>query len=171
MKKTRILVVDDDRDMVRGLEDNLALEGYEVITDDDGETGLAAALAAKPDLVILDILMPGMDGLDVCRRLRRQNAEVRILLLTAKGQESDKVLGLELGADDYIHKPFGLLELLARVKAHLRRAGPGVRAEPFRATRASIPSGVKRPGPASASNSPRRSSISSSISWNTPARP
>jgi len=121
--KARILVVDDDQDMVRGLEDNLALEEYEVLTAADGETGLATALSQKPDLVILDIMMPGMDGLDVCRRLRRQNKDVRILLLTAKGQESDKVLGLELGADDYVSKPFGLLELLARVKAQLRRAG------------------------------------------------
>jgi two-component system alkaline phosphatase synthesis response regulator PhoP len=119
--KARILVVDDDQDMVRGLEDNLALEEYEVLTAPDGETGLATALSQKPDLVILDIMMPGMDGLDVCRRLRRQNKDVRILLLTAKGQESDKVLGLELGADDYVSKPFGLLELLARVKAQLRR--------------------------------------------------
>lgn len=132
MKRPRILVVDDDRDMLRGLQDNLALEGYEVITAADGETGLAAARAKKPDLVILDILMPGMDGLEACRRLRRQDTGVRILLLTAKGQETDKVLGLELGADDYVSKPFGLLELLARVKAQLRRAGPSGRPAEYR---------------------------------------
>ncbi len=132
MTKARILVVDDDRDMVRGLDDNLTLEGYEVLTASDGETGLTAALSQKPDLVILDILMPGMDGLDVCRRLRRQNKDVRILLLTAKGQETDKVLGLELGADDYLSKPFGLLELLARVKAQLRRSGAASRAAGYR---------------------------------------
>ncbi len=132
MRDPRVLIVDDDRDMVRGLEDNLTLEGYEVLTARDGQAGLETAESERPDLVILDILMPGMDGLEVCRRLRRQNAEVRILLLTAKGQESDKVIGLELGADDYVSKPFGLLELLARVKAQLRRARASGRTGPYR---------------------------------------
>lgn len=132
MRNPRVLIVDDDRDMVRGLEDNLTLEGYEVLTARDGQAGLETAKSERPDLVILDIMMPGMDGLEVCRRLRRQNPDVRILLLTAKGQESDKVLGLELGADDYVSKPFGLLELLARVKAQLRRAGASGRTGSYR---------------------------------------
>lgn len=119
---SKILIVDDEPDMVLGLRDNFELEGYEVVTARDGEEGLKKALREKPDLVLLDLMMPKMSGLDVCRELRRNNFQAPVLMLTARGQEIDKVLGLEVGADDYITKPFGLSELLARVRAALRRA-------------------------------------------------
>jgi DNA-binding response OmpR family regulator len=119
---SKILIVEDEPDMILGLRDNFELEGYEVIVASDGAAGLEAALAEKPDLVLLDLMMPKMSGLDVCRNLRRSGFTAPVLMLTARGQEVDKVLGLEVGADDYITKPFSLSELLARVRAHLRRA-------------------------------------------------
>jgi two-component system alkaline phosphatase synthesis response regulator PhoP len=119
---SKILIVEDEPDMVTGLRDNFELEGYKVIVARDGAEGLKKALEEKPDLIVLDLMLPKMSGLDVCRSLRKSSFDAPILMLTARGQELDKVLGLEVGADDYITKPFSLNELLARVRAHLRRA-------------------------------------------------
>jgi DNA-binding response OmpR family regulator len=120
----RILVVDDEPEIVRGLEDNLRFEGYQTSSATDGETALALAAREAPDLIILDLMMPQMSGWDVCRSLRARGIEVPVIMLTARGGEADRVQGLELGADDYISKPFSLRELLARVRAVLRRPGP-----------------------------------------------
>ena len=120
----RILIVDDEPEMVRGLEDNLRFEGYQTLAAGDGKRGLQLALTEAPDLILLDIMMPGMSGWDVCRELRRKGLDVPVIMLTARGEEVDRVLGLELGADDYVTKPFGLRELLARIRAVLRRPGP-----------------------------------------------
>lgn len=117
----KILVVDDEPEMIRGLKFNLEFEGYLVDTAENGIDGLEKLLGNKYDLVILDVMIPGMSGFDVCRTARHKGISTPIILLTAKGEEIDKVLGLELGADDYITKPFSLRELLARVKAVLRR--------------------------------------------------
>jgi two-component system alkaline phosphatase synthesis response regulator PhoP len=119
---TKILVVEDEPNMVAGLRDNFEYEGYEVLTAGDGVEGLSRALATSPDLVILDVMMPKMSGLDVCKQLKAKRPSIPIIMLTARGQEVDKVVGLELGADDYVTKPFSIRELLARVKAVLRRA-------------------------------------------------
>jgi DNA-binding response OmpR family regulator len=116
-----ILVIEDEPNMVAGLRDNFEFEGYRVITASDGIEGLRRALEESPDLVILDVMMPQMSGLEVCRQLRAKRASIPIIMLTARGQEVDKVVGLELGADDYVTKPFSIRELLARVKAILRR--------------------------------------------------
>ena len=118
---TRILIVEDEPNMVAGLRDNFEFEGYDVITAPDGVAGLERALKEAPDLVILDVMMPRMSGLDVCKQLKAQRPSVPIIMLTARGQEIDKVVGLELGADDYVTKPFSIRELMARVKAVLRR--------------------------------------------------
>jgi two-component system alkaline phosphatase synthesis response regulator PhoP len=118
----KILIIEDEESILMALEDNLRLEGYEVVTASDGEQGLSLAREQKCSLVILDIMLPKMDGFEVCKRLRSEGIAYPILMLTAKSQEVDKVLGLELGADDYVTKPFSPRELLARVKALLRRA-------------------------------------------------
>jgi two-component system alkaline phosphatase synthesis response regulator PhoP len=118
----KILIVEDEESILMPLEDNLRLEGYEVASAADGLAGLAMAAKGPYDLIILDIMLPKMDGFEVCRRLRRDRVMIPILMLTAKSQEIDKVLGLELGADDYVTKPFSSRELLARIKAILRRA-------------------------------------------------
>lgn len=123
-KKTRILIVEDEPAMVAGLRDNFEFEGYEVISAEDGVAGLERALADDPDLVVLDVMMPRMSGLDVCKQLKAKRPSVPIIMLTARGQEIDKVVGLELGADDYVTKPFSIRELMARVKAVLRRVSP-----------------------------------------------
>lgn len=123
-KKTRILIVEDEPAMVQGLRDNFEYEGYEVISAADGAEGLERALADQPDLVVLDVMMPKMSGLDVCKQLKARKPAVPIIMLTARGQEIDKVVGLELGADDYVTKPFSIRELMARVKAVLRRVSP-----------------------------------------------
>jgi len=120
--KEKILVVEDDPAILTGLEDLLAGEGFEVRSARDGAAALRAYQAEPPALILLDIMIPKMSGLDVCREIRRKDLLTPILMLTAKGQEIDKVVGLELGADDYIVKPFGVGELLARVRAALRRA-------------------------------------------------
>ena len=120
---TRIVLIEDNHDLAFGLRNNLEIEGYEVVVAGDGASGLDAARAATPDLVILDVMLPRMDGFRVLRELRREDPHLPVLLLTARGEEADKVRGLRLGADDYVTKPFGLLELLARVEALLRRAG------------------------------------------------
>lgn len=119
----KILIVEDEPNMVAGLRDNFEFEGYQVISAPDGAAGLERALSESPDLVILDVMMPRMSGLDVCKQLKAKKPGVPIIMLTARGQEVDKVVGLELGADDYVTKPFSIRELLARVKAVLRRAG------------------------------------------------
>jgi DNA-binding response OmpR family regulator len=119
MKK--ILIVDDELNMVNGLKDNLEFEGYEVDTAMDGQTGLQKITGNRYDLILLDVMLPHVSGFDICRQARKQGVETPVILLTAKGEEIDKVLGLELGADDYITKPFSLRELLARIKAILRR--------------------------------------------------
>jgi DNA-binding response OmpR family regulator len=117
----KILVVEDEPNMVAGLRDNFEFEGYTVITARDGVEGLQRALEESPDLVVLDVMMPRMSGLEVCKQLRAKRGSIPIIMLTARGQEVDKVVGLELGADDYVTKPFSIRELLARVKAVLRR--------------------------------------------------
>ena len=117
----RILIVEDQKDMVTGLVFNLEAQGHEVRAVYDGEAGLAEAEREKPDLIVLDIMLPKKDGFEVCRELRRKGHAVPILMLTARREEADKVRGLEIGADDYLTKPFGLSEFLARVKALLRR--------------------------------------------------
>jgi DNA-binding response OmpR family regulator len=118
---TKILIVEDEPGMVAGLRDNFEFEGYQVLSAMDGVSGLERALADSPDLVILDVMMPRMSGLDVCKQLKSKRPAIPIIMLTARGQEVDKVVGLELGADDYVTKPFSIRELLARVKAVLRR--------------------------------------------------
>jgi len=117
-----VLIVEDDATMLRGLKDNFEFKGYRVLTAADGEAGLNAALDGKPDLIILDIMLPKINGYEVCRLIREQQLEMPIIMLTAKGQESDIVLGLNLGADDYVTKPFSIKELLARAAAFLRRS-------------------------------------------------
>ncbi len=116
----KILVVDDEKPIVDLISFNLKKEGHDVIEANDGETGFNMALAEKPDLILLDVMLPKMDGFTVCRKLR-EKISTPIIMITAKEEEVDKVLGLELGADDYMTKPFGIRELIARVKANLRR--------------------------------------------------
>ena len=123
MAQEKILVVEDDKDIVRLLKYNLEKEGYRVVAASDGESGLAAARKERPELLILDVMIPKLDGFELLKMLRRES-RAPILMLTARKEEVDRVLGLELGADDYVTKPFGVRELLARVKALLRRAGP-----------------------------------------------
>ena len=120
----RILVVEDNPDLAYGLRNNLEIEGYDVDVVEDGTQGLARARVGGPDLIILDLMLPGMDGYRVLRALRDEGRRMPILILTARGEEADKVRGLRLGADDYVTKPFGVLELLARVEALLRRTAP-----------------------------------------------
>ena len=119
-----VLIVEDDPALLRGLKDNFEGQNYRVHLARDGREGLSAALGNPPDLVILDIMLPKLNGYEICRALRAQRLEMPIILLTAKGQEEDIVRGLELGADDYVTKPFSIRELLARAKAFLRRREP-----------------------------------------------
>ena len=121
MSGERILVVEDDPNILRGLDLNLAMEGYKVRTAADGEEGLRIARTERPDLLIVDVMLPRLGGLELIRELRKEDPDMPILILSAKGQEADKVAGLALGADDYVVKPFGLKELLARIGAALRR--------------------------------------------------
>jgi DNA-binding response OmpR family regulator len=116
-----ILIVEDDPTMLRGLKDNFEREGYRVVTACHGEVGLSSALSLRPDLIVLDIMLPGVNGYEICRQVRKAGMEMPIVMLTAKSQEADVVLGLNLGADDYVTKPFGIKELRARVAALLRR--------------------------------------------------
>ncbi len=127
-----ILIVEDEPNMRLGLKDNLEFEGYEVDFAPDGESGLAKILDNPYDLVLLDVMMPKMSGFDVCKTIRKKGITTPVILLTAKDQEIDKVLGLELGADDYVTKPFSLRELLARIKAVLRR-GENLKTDDIRA--------------------------------------
>lgn len=117
----RVLIVEDEKNIVDILSFNLTREGYETLEAFDGQTGLQLALEQDPDLILLDLMLPKMNGFDVCKAIRAQNRSAPILMLTAREEETDKVLGLELGADDYITKPFSMRELLARVKANIRR--------------------------------------------------
>ncbi len=121
MPGERILIIEDEENLLEALRYNLQKEGYQLLTAVDGERGLELAREAKPDLVVLDIMLPKLDGYEVCRLLRRE-ADTPILMLTAKAEEVDRVVGLELGADDYVTKPFSMRELLARVRALLRRS-------------------------------------------------
>jgi DNA-binding response OmpR family regulator len=121
--KTKIFVVEDDPHIRLGLEDVLQAEGYAVASCGRGDEALGKIQAQAPDLLILDVMLPGMNGFEICRSLRQQNSSLPILMLTAKGQEMDKVTGLQLGADDYVTKPFGIRELIARAQALLRRSG------------------------------------------------
>lgn len=124
MPGERILVADDDAGMLQMISQYLASEGYRVVTASDGPAALAAARTEQIELAVLDWMMPGMSGLDVCRALRRDGSRLPVIMLTARSEEPDKLLGLELGADDYITKPFSLREVTARVRAVLRRAVP-----------------------------------------------
>ena len=117
----RILIVEDEKNIVDILTFNLNREGYETLEAYDGAAGLQLALEQNPDLILLDLMLPKMNGFDVCRNLRKENRSTPVIMLTAREEETDKVLGLELGADDYITKPFSMRELLARVKANIRR--------------------------------------------------
>jgi two-component system response regulator MprA len=121
----KILIVEDEEQIASFLRRGLAYEGYEVETAADGVSALSKARDMRPDLVVLDLMLPGMDGLEVCRRLRTAHSSLPILILTARDSVSDRVQGLDAGSDDYMVKPFALAELLARVRALLRRAGPG----------------------------------------------
>ena len=116
-----VLIVEDDPTMLRGLKDNFEFTGYKVLTAADGEAGLTTALDARPDLIILDIMLPKINGYEVCQLVRKEKLDMPIIMLTAKGEDSDIVLGLNLGADDYVTKPFSVRELLARAAAFLRR--------------------------------------------------
>ncbi len=121
---SRILIVEDNEDLAFGLRCNLEMEGYEIATAATGMEGIERVESFEPNLVILDLMLPGMDGFEVLKTLRKQNYAAPVLILTARGEEIDKVRGLRLGADDYVTKPFGLMEILARVEALLRRSAP-----------------------------------------------
>ena len=121
MPAERILIIEDDPASMRGLKDNFTFKGYGVETAADGETGLNKALTLRPDLIVLDIMLPRVNGYEICRLIREEGLEMPIIMLTAKGHESDIVMGLNLGADDYLTKPFSIQELLARANALLRR--------------------------------------------------
>lgn len=116
-----ILVIEDDPAILRGLTDNLKFESYEVLTAMNGETGLQLARDRKPDLILLDLMLPKLSGYEVCRKLRAEGNQTPLLMLTARGEETDRILGLDLGADDYVTKPFSVRELMARIRALLRR--------------------------------------------------
>ena len=123
--KTKILIVEDDPHIRLGLEEILRSESYETASCNRGDAAVAAVTAFQPALIVLDVMLPGASGYDICKQLRAQKNSTPILMLTAKGQEIDKVIGLDLGADDYVTKPFGVRELLARIQALLRRSGGG----------------------------------------------
>lgn len=127
---SRILVVEDNANLAYGLATSLELEGHTVVLAETGPEGLRQARESSPDLVILDLMLPGMDGYRVLKTMREEGIDTPVIFLTARGEEADKVLGFRLGADDYVTKPFGLLELLARVEAHLRRTARTHQGEP-----------------------------------------
>lgn len=129
----KVLIVEDERAIVEILKFNLSREGYETLEALDGETGLELGRTADPDLILLDVMLPKMDGFSICRKLREEGSTVPILMLTAREEENDKVFGLEAGADDYITKPFSMRELLARVKANIRRRSLDTAAAPAQA--------------------------------------
>src|SRR6266478_4470265 len=120
--KTKVLVIEDDPHILLGLQEVLKSDGFEVAVCNRGDRALEAVARHRPSLVVLDVMLPGLNGYDICKQLRAQKVAIPILMLTAKSQELDKVVGLDLGADDYVTKPFGVRELLARIQALLRRA-------------------------------------------------
>lgn len=120
--KPSILIVEDEPDLRKGLEANLTREGFKVFQANNGESGISATIKHNPDLILLDLMMPGMNGVEVCRELRRKGIETPIIMLTARSDEIDRVVGLEVGADDYVTKPFSVRELIARIRARLRRS-------------------------------------------------
>jgi len=122
----KVLIIEDEPNMVLGLKDSCEYEGYEVAVARNGKEGLEKVSTEKPDIILLDVMLPLMSGIDVCRTLRTRGIETPILMLTARSQEIDKVIGLEVGADDYVTKPFSIKELVARIRAHLRRAAKHV---------------------------------------------
>lgn len=122
----KVLIIEDEPNMVLGLKDSCEYEGYEVSVARDGKEGLEKASTERVDIILLDVMLPVMSGIDVCRTLRARGIDTPILMLTARSQETDKVVGLEVGADDYVTKPFSIKELLARIRAHLRRANKQV---------------------------------------------
>jgi phosphate regulon transcriptional regulator PhoB len=126
MKKATILVIDDEKDLIELVRYNLEKDGFDVIAATDGQSGLDVVKKHRPDLVVLDLMMPGMDGLQICKQLRSdpRTGRIPVIMLTAKATEADRIVGLELGADDYITKPFSPREVVARVKAVLRRSSP-----------------------------------------------
>ena len=128
--KKKILIIEDEPDLVKGLKINLSDEGFDMDWAVNGVDGLRKAIEETPDLIILDIMLPEMDGLEVCRKLRQKNIDIPVIMLTAKGGEIDKVVGLEIGADDYMTKPFSIRELLARIKARLRHSAREVKPVP-----------------------------------------
>jgi len=119
---TKVLIVEDDPAILRGLADNLRFEKYDVLTATDGDAAYKLQQSQNPDLIVLDLMLPRLSGLELCRRLRTEGRKVPILMLTARGEEADRVVGLDLGADDYVTKPFSVMELLARIRALLRRS-------------------------------------------------
>jgi DNA-binding response OmpR family regulator len=121
---SRILIIEDDHAILRGLKDNLEYESYEVLTATDGEQGYSLIQEYQPDLIVLDLMIPKMDGYELCQKVRSEGIAIPILMLTARGEEMDRVQGLDLGADDYVTKPFSVPELLARIRAILRRVQP-----------------------------------------------
>lgn len=121
---SRIIIIEDDRAILRGLKDNLEYESYEVLTAADGDQGYRLIKEQSPDLIVLDLMIPRMDGYELCRKVRSEGITIPILMLTARSEEMDRVHGLDIGADDYVSKPFSLPELLARIRAILRRAQP-----------------------------------------------
>jgi len=126
LRKRKVLVVEDDLSILTGLSMNLRFEGYDVLQAQDGQKGLQLAIDEEPEVVVLDVMLPGMNGYEVCKELRRRGRDTVIVMVSAKGQEFEKVMGLDLGADDYVAKPFGVKELMARIKAVLRRKGGDV---------------------------------------------
>lgn len=140
MLKKVILAIDDEKDLIELVRYNLELEGFRVRSAANGEAGLAIARADSPDLILVDLMLPGMDGLEVCRRLRsdKKTAAIPLIMLTAKSSESDRIVGLELGADDYVTKPFSPRELIARIRALLRRTTPRAEDTPSRLRRGSL---------------------------------
>lgn len=121
-----ILLIEDDISILRGLKDNLEYEGYAVNTETNGEKGLRLALSKKADLVLLDIMLPGINGYEICRKLKKEQPDLPIIIITARGSEMDKVSGLDIGADDYVTKPFSIPELMARIRAVLRRTSADI---------------------------------------------
>lgn len=128
----RILIIEDDPALLRGLKDNFSAKGFLVETASDGESGLDRALSGSADVILLDIMLPKVNGYEICRATRESGSDVPIIMLTARGQEEDVILGLNLGADDYVTKPFRIRELMARVNAFLRRRAPGKAPDSFR---------------------------------------
>ena len=115
-----ILIIEDDTSILRGLKDNLEYEGYSVTTETDGKKGLKLALEKEVDLVLLDIMLPNMNGYEICRKVKKKKPDLPIIMITARGSEVDKVSGLDIGADDYVTKPFSIPELMARIRANFR---------------------------------------------------